>query len=179
MKHAHHVPCSEGRLPPIPAEHLKFESLSEYACCKMLESYTGWRAIKGFTFQVPIGRCSFDFMIGNTLVEYHPISLKREFTTGALKDILCAMHHTSRPNRKWILKSLATELGGQYEKRRRQVAGTSDKYSNCEVVCIFNQEEWCQKILQRFANRPLPPIERLKAEFKQLQKHAASSNLVG
>lgn len=179
MKYAHHVTCSEGRLPPIPAEHLKYESLSEYACSKMLERYTDWKAIKGITFQIPIGKCSFDFLVGNTLVEYHPISLRREFTTGALREILCAMHNTTAPNRKWILRSLATELGGQYEKRRRQVAGASDKYSSCEVVCVFSQEEWCQKILQRFASRQLPPIERLKAEFKQLQKHAAQNNLVG
>lgn len=178
MKYAHHVTCSEGKLPPVPAEHLKFESLSEYACSKLLEKYTDWKGIQGATFQIRIGKCSFDFLIGNTLVEYHPISLKREFTTGALRDILCALHQTSAPNRKWILKSLADELAGQYDKRRKQIAGASNQYASCDVVCVFNQDDWCTKVLQRFATRPIPSIERLKVEFKQLQKEAAHQKLV-
>lgn len=158
----------EHRLPRVPVDQIKFDSASEYACACLLEKYTSWVAIPGATLQIPIGRCTFDFLIGNTLVEYHPISLKHEFITDALSDILSAARFVGKDKKAEMLEAIAGEFKAQYIKRRGQVASAHPTYQNCEVLCVFSQEEFVDKVLRRFSPNRLEATTVHCAELRKL-----------
>lgn len=160
------------KLPSVPIEHLKFQSLSEYACAKLLEKYTDWQGINGVTFQVPIGRTYFDFMVANTLIEYHPISIRREFAGDSLGDILSAIHSLPKGKRTQLLSGVADELAAQYDKRRKQVASAHPVYKNADVICAFSAEDFVHKVIYRFANKRCPGGPELVTEFRKFQMQA-------
>lgn len=160
------------RLPRVPVEHITFDSASEYACACLLEKYTKWEAHPGATLQIPIGRCYYDFLIGNTLVEYHPISLKHEFLTDALSDILSAARHITKDKKAELLSSIADEFKAQYIKRRGQVASAHPTYQHCEVLCVFSPEEFIDKVLRKHANKHIGPTKDLALEFRKLLREA-------
>jgi hypothetical protein len=138
-----------------PVEDLNFQSLSEYACAKLLEKYTGWKGLEGTTFQIQVGRAVFDFRTEDTFIEFHPISLRREFITDGLKDIMSAVSDLPRANKLQLMEGISKELKAQYAKRRGQTLAA---------------EEFAVRVLQRFANRELPSPEKLCQEFRKLQK---------
>jgi hypothetical protein len=156
----------------VPVEHIKFDSASEYACACLLEKYTKWEAHPGATLQIPIGRCSYDFLVGNTLVEYHPISLKHEFITDALSDILSAARFITKDKKAELLSSIADEFRAQYIKRRGQVASAHPTYQHCEVVCVFSPEEFIDKVLRPHATCGLGATKDLALEFRALLRGA-------
>jgi hypothetical protein len=156
------------RAPRIRTEALAFQSASEYACAKLLEAYCGWRGYPGTTFQVPLGRTTFDFRVGSSLVEYHPISLKREFLTDALHHILSASRNVSKTKKAELLEAVSGELRAQYIKRRGQVASAHTTYRDYEVVCCFTPEEFIEKVVQRHATGPIAATEDLSKEFRRL-----------
>ena len=180
MKYAHQQALSQLglTLPPVPAEFLTYQSFSEYACSKLLERYTDWKGIQGITFQIPVGRTNFDFLIGNTLVEYHPITLKREFKSDGLSAILSAMHTLPREEKLKLLGGITTELQAQYDKRRKQVASAHPTYGTCDVVCVFSELDFIGKVLTRFNTRSLPSASALAVEFRTYQRHAANNRLI-
>jgi hypothetical protein len=157
----------------VPVDQIRFDSASEYACACLLEKYTNWEAHPGTTLQIPIGRCFFDFLVGNTLVEYHPISLKREFITDVLSDVLSAASSITKDKRVKLLSSMAEELKAQYIKRRGQVASAHPTHQHCEVVCVFSPEEFIDKVLRRHAERPISATKDLALEFRGLLREAS------
>jgi len=180
MKYAHEQALQRLglTLPPVPAEFLTYQSFSEFACSKLLEKYTDWKGIQGITFQVAIGRTSFDFLVGNTLVEYHPITIKREFKSNGLSDILSAIHGLDREAKLKLFGGLCEELRAQYDKRRKQVAAAHPTYGSCDVVCAFSESEFIEKVITRFATRALPCHTAMIAEFRAYQRHAANNKLI-
>ena len=146
----------------------QFESASEFACAALLERYTDWRAVQGVTMQVPIGRCNFDFLIGDTLLEFHPISLRREFLTDGLSKILSASRTLSKNEKLKLLDALVEEFKAQYKKRRGQVAAVDGTYRSCELLCVFTHDEFIEQVLKRFATKSLPSTSDLCKEFRQL-----------
>lgn len=150
----------------IPIEQLAFQSASEYACAKLLQRYCKWKAAPGATFQVPIGRTFFDFRVGYALVEYHPISLRREFMTPLLRHVQAAVKNISRERKAELMEHLTTELKAQYVKRRGQVASASTTYCHMEVICAFSPEEFCTKVVQRYSSGPPPETQDLVKEFR-------------
>lgn len=160
----------EAHPPSRPSTPLVFQSLSEYACAKMLEKYAGWSGIGGATFQVKVGRAVFDFRIGDTFVEYHPISLRREFLTSALRNIMSVAHRLNRRDKLVVLEAMSTELAAQYAKRRSQTLSAHPSYGSMQLICVHSPEEFAQKALYRLANRKCPSVEVLTREFRALQK---------
>lgn len=156
------------RLPRVPVDQIKFDSASEYACAYLLEKYTTWQAYPGATLQIPIGRCLFDFKVGSTLVEYHPISLKHEFLTEALSDILSAARFLTKDKRAELLESIAGELRAQYVKRRGQVVSAHPSYQHCDLVCVFSPEDFVTHVLRRFAPNTIGATKDLCLEFRKL-----------
>lgn len=157
-------------LPCRPVDQLNFQSLSEYACAKMLEKYAEWRGFEGTTFQIPVGRAVYDFRIGDTFIEYHPISLRREFITDALKTIMSAANKLPRKDKLQIMEGITEELKAQYAKRRGQTLAAHPVYSRMELVCIHSVEEFIDKVLRRFATREVPTTGVAAQEFRKLQK---------
>lgn len=150
-------------------EPIRFASLSEYACAKLLEEYTNWRAHPGATFQIPVGRAVFDFRIDDTFVEYHPISLRREFLTDALSSIMSVAHKLPRAHKLEIMEAMSKELAAQYAKRRSQTLSAHPSYNDMNLICVHSPENFIEQVIYRFANRRCPSIKHLTKEFRQLQ----------
>lgn len=157
-------------LPPRPRDEQNFQSLSEYACAKLLEKYTQWRVIDGATFQISVGKSTFDFRIRDTFIEYHPISLRREFITDGLTNIMSAASKLPRSDKLQIMEAVAKELKAQYAKRRRQTLSAHQSYGSMELVCVHSPEEFINKILRRFAVKEIPSTQEVAREFRSLQK---------
>lgn len=162
----------EHRLPRVPVDQIKFDSASEYACAALLEKYTPWEAHPGASLQIPIGRCFFDFKVGNALVEYHPISLKHEFLTEALHEILSVARFVSKDRKAELLEAIAGEFKAQYTKRRGQVAAAHPVYQHCDVLCVFDPEEFIDKVLRPAAGKPIGATKDLCLEFRKLLREA-------
>jgi hypothetical protein len=158
------------RLPSIPNELLSLQSGSEYACAKMLEKYCDWRPIDGATMQIKVGRTVFDFRIHDTFLEYHPISLKREFITDGMRAISSAIHGLSKPRKVEILKAVAEELEAQYAKRRGQVLSAHPAYGDMPLICVHTPEEFIRKVLCKFATVRCGDVDSLRREFNKLRK---------
>lgn len=159
-----------ARLPRVPIAQLRFQSASEYACAKLLEKNCGWVAHPGATCQIPVGRCFFDFRVGNCLVEYHPISLRNELLTGLLSELQTATKILDKDVKSSLLDAVATELKAQYIKRRGQVASAHTTYKDFEVVCCFDPEHFIEAVVHRHAIGPIVATEDLLLEFRKYQQ---------
>lgn len=159
-------------LPSRPIEQLSFQSLSEYACAKLLEKYAGWKGFDGVTFQIQVGRAMFDFRINDVFLEYHPISLRREFITDALGDIIRVAHKLHRKDKIELMASISKELEAQYAKRRGQTLAAHPIYGRMELICVHSCEGLVEHVLKRFATKELPSDGKLCQEFRNLQKSA-------
>jgi len=157
-------------LPPVPAEMLDLQSASEYACVKLLEKYTNWKGIDGATCQIKVGRTTFDFRVEDTFVEFHPISLKREFITNGMRHISSAMHSLPKVKKVEILKAVAEELEAQYAKRRGQVLSAHPAYGKMQLICVHTPEEFIRKVICRFMTARDANVERMRQEFSKFRK---------
>jgi len=157
-------------LPELPVEHLNFQSASEYACAKMLEKYTDWQGIDGITCQIKVGRTIFDFRVDNTFVEYHPVSLKREFLTDGMHHISSAIHNLPKQKKVEILKAVATELEAQYAKRRGQILSVHPIYKDMPLLCVHTPEDFIRKVICQFATVRHGDVELMRREFNKLRK---------
>lgn len=54
---------------------LAYDSMMEAASSELLQKYAGLTAEEGSTVHVRVGRLEYDFKVGDTLVEFHPIVL--------------------------------------------------------------------------------------------------------
>lgn len=158
------------RLPSVSFDLSSIQSGSEYACAKMLEKYCEWRGLDGATMQIKVGRTLFDFRIHDTFIEYHPISLKREFITDGMKAISSAIHGLSKPKKVEILKAVAEELEAQYAKRRGQVLSAHPGYAEMPLICVHTPEEFIRKVICRFAVGRCGDVDSLRREFNKLRK---------
>jgi hypothetical protein len=159
-----------ANLPPAPLEMLEFQSASEYACAKLLEKYTDWKGISGATCQIKIGRTYFDFRVYDTFVEYHPVSLKREFLTDGMRHISSAIHGLPKQSKVEILKAVATELEAQYAKRRGQVLSVHPTYGEMPLICVHTPEEFIRKVICRFSTAKEADVENMRREFNKIRK---------
>jgi hypothetical protein len=164
-------------LPSRPIERLNFQSNSEYACAKLLEKYTGWKGIEGVTFQIQVGRAVFDFRVEDTFIEYHPISLRREFITNGLRDIMSVAHKLKREDKLKVLEGISEELKAQYAKRRGQTLAAHPVYSRMELICVHSQEDFVNLVVKRFANRETPGAGHICQEFRNILKLKKASRV--
>jgi hypothetical protein len=164
-------------LPSRPIERLNFQSNSEYACAKLLEKYAGWKGIEGATFQIQVGRAVFDFRIEDTFIEYHPISLRREFITDGLRDIMSVAHKLKREDKLKILEGISEEMKAQYAKRRGQTLAAHAAYGGMELICAHSQEDFVNLVVKRFANRETPGVGHICQEFRNILKLKKASRV--
>jgi hypothetical protein len=136
----------------------------------MLEKYAEWKGFEGATFQISVGRAVYDFRINDTFVEYHPISLRREFITDALRGIMSVANKLSRKDKLQIMESMTEELKAQYSKRRGQTLAAHPVYGRMDLICVHSVEEFIDKVLRRFAVKDVPSTGIAAQEFRNLQK---------
>lgn len=136
----------------------RFKSKGEQRCAKVFEKVLRtWKAIEGVTYEVPIGfQRAVDFKVGNLLIEFHPIDLRREFLgSGTLKAIHQGLLHSPKPVKKKVMKALVDEMEHQYEKRRKQLISSSllPEIRNCELICCFSASDVYHKVVLRLDSR--------------------------
>ena len=157
-------------LPPVPLEMIEFQSASEYACAKLLEKYTDWKGVNGATCQIKIGRTYFDFRVYDTFVEYHPVSLRREFITDGMREISSAIQSLPKSKKVEILKAVAGELEAQYAKRRGQVLSAHPVYGEMPLICVHTAEDFIRKVICRFTTKACSDVDAMRREFNKFQK---------
>lgn len=156
-------PCdlSKATLPHV----LKFDSRSEYALCILFERYIpGWIAVTGETFQIPIVDKRIDFLINNTLLEFHPIMINRELKSSDSLNLFRQMYaRANKFEKAQLIKLLSSELTAQYSLRRWQLIQHSEHRGKQFIMC-GNEREVYQSVMCRFVERP-PSWKQFKQEF--------------
>jgi hypothetical protein len=152
---------SKCRLPSA----LKFDSRSEAALCVLFERYIpGWAPIMGVTFQIPIIDKRIDFLINNTLVEFHPIMINRELKSSNANSLFRQMYkRCDKFERGQLVDLLVDELSAQYSLRRWQLIQHSEHRGKQFVVCR-NEVEIYKQVICRFSNKA-PGLTQFKTEF--------------
>lgn len=152
---------------------MTFASRSEAACAVMLERFCSkFRAISGITCQVEIGESGkqIDFKVGDTFVEYHPIMLDRSFiNTDALHSLRVALRRVPKDTKIEVYKAVEAELAYQYFKQRRNLLDGSP-YRSCELIVCTDHEQFIDKVVRRFADRPLLPYKQMEEMFIKVKK---------
>ena len=157
------IALDKANLPPVP---LRFDSRSEKSLCFLFERYIpGWKPVMGETFQVPIGANKrIDFLIGSTLIEFHPIMINRELKSSEAQTLFRQMFKRSnRWERGKLVDMLVSELGAQYSHRRWQLVSMSPHADKRFIVCK-NEKEVYDKVILQFCPKP-PTVATFKAEF--------------
>lgn len=170
----HQRGCAKLQLPTLPTELIGVQSGSEYACAKMLERYCDWRPIDGTTMQIKVGRALFDFRIHDTFVEYHPISLRREFLTDGISSISSAIHELDKSKKMEVFKAISDELEAQYAKRRGQVLSVHLTYKEMPLICVHTAEDFIRKVICKFATGKCGDLDSLMREFNKLRNDFSS-----
>lgn len=150
--------------------NIEYASASEYACCKMLEKYLDWRPVAGVTSQIKVGRTTFDFRVNGAFVEFHPISLRREFITDGMHHISSAMQSLPKAKKVDILRAVALELEAQYAKRRGQVLSAHPAYRDARLICVHSPEAFICKVIYAFSVKKCGDLSAMKFEFNKLRK---------
>ena len=155
----------EIRLPKIPTEQIKFSSASEKACALLFQKHCDWSPIVGATYQIPIGRCLFDFRIGSTLIEWHPINLRNEFITPLMRALSPLIDRLPKHKKAGAISAIESEMAAQYIKRRSQVMSAHSFFSSFRLVVCFTPEQFAEVVK---SNSPQQlTTEEIVGEFRQ------------
>ena len=163
-----------------PEASIIYASRSEYACAKMLQEHVpGWVPKLDDTIQIQFSHNrAIDFRVENLLVEWHPISMHREFLDReALRTVL---RTTKKLNGFWaqeLKEAIENELICQYSKRRLHMVRDSPQWNHCEFYAVATPERFYRKILKRFMDKPLKEAD-FHAQFKWHCSHAKAHDLV-
>lgn len=156
----------EIRLPKIPTHQIRFSSASERACAVILQKNCDWVLHPGATYQIPIGRCLFDFRIGSTLIEWHPINLRNEFLTPVYRHLSPLLDRLPKHKKAEALSALENEMAAQYVKRRAQILSAHPFFSSFQLVVCFTPEQFVELAAQH-ATKPVT-TDQLVAEFRAI-----------
>lgn len=180
LKHPDKKPPMERVYDVEPKATIIYASRSEYACAKLLEAHVpGWKPIVDDTIQIQFshGR-AVDFRVENLLVEWHPISMHREFLDrDALRNVLKVSRKLPPYWQSELKEALESELMHQYARRRLHMIRDHPTWNTCEFYAVATPERFYRKILKRFADHPLKEAD-FHAEFKWHCNHAKSNDLV-
>lgn len=130
----------------VPGAKIQFDSISEAVCAILLEKYVhGWECVPFKTYQVPLmlGRRA-DFVVGNVVIEYHPIELKHEFHNDlAFKRYKAAMWMVAPRMRNEIEAAICDEMRAQYFDRRRTILNSMQEFRNHDLQVLCDAREFC------------------------------------
>lgn len=132
----------------------------------LLERYVrGFELADGQTFQVGVGHNKvIDFYVNGVFVEYHPINLKFEFDNPiALRRILDGTRKIDNHAKREIIEGIKMELAEKYYRRRKFLV-TLAAGKDAELICCYDPEEFCKKVIRRFGDNP-PKLPILLTQF--------------
>lgn len=158
----------KGRLPSLD-KSLTFASRAEYACGVLLEKYIpGFELETNKTFQVNVGfGKTIDFVVNNVFVEFHPISLHREFDNRvALRHLLHSLKHVKQSTRQDIAEAIADEMAEKYYRRRRFLV-TVHAGADKELIVAHDKRQFYRYVIRRFG-KDFPTEDVFCNEFNRL-----------
>jgi hypothetical protein len=144
----------EVRLPRPPLEKIRFSSASERACAFILSKYCDWAPYLGATYQIPVGRCLFDFRIGSTLIEWHPINLRNEFITPLFRQISALTDRLQKHKKADFINALESEMAAQYIRRRAQIVSAHPLFSSFDLLVCFTPAQFVDLVVSRSKDKP-------------------------
>lgn len=153
----------EVRLPKIPTEQIRFSSASERACAMLLQKHCDWSPHLGATYQIPVGRCLFDFRLGSTLIEWHPVNLRNEFLTPLFRQVSNIVDRLPKHKRNDFIAALESEMSAQYIKRRAQILSAHPLFSTFKLA-VCSTPEQIADFVQRHSIKPTE-VGSLLADF--------------
>lgn len=123
----------------------------------------------GETCQISIGHKRIDFRIDDTLIEFHPIFIKRELKSWKASEIFSRLYRQLRGHQKELLIEMLTdELAAQYSHRRKQLISTCPELRHCDLVFCANKWEIYKHVIKRFSNNP-PKWEAFKQHWQRVE----------
>lgn len=158
----------EVKLPRLSAHQIRFASASEMACAVLLQRHCEWHPHPGATYQIPIGRCLFDFRVGTTFIEWHPINLRNEFLTPLLRHILPLIDRLPKHKKAQTIAAFENEMSAQYIKRRAQILSAHPIFNSFKLAVCFNPEQFVAVVAANALNPVSPDI--LISEFRKVAR---------
>jgi hypothetical protein len=161
----------DSRRGEIHFNGMDYDSIQEAAIAELLKQYVyGFEIENGKTFQLPVGiDGSIDFKIGNTYIEWHPITFwdfeKSNLTYGDYKA-------ASTQEEKNALKAKVAE---DYAERRKDLIREELKNRDFEFLHIKNINEFYEKVLRPYG-RDIPPAAEVLRRFLDLQQEIRGEN---
>jgi len=124
----------------------------------------------GDTIQIPIGKKSVDFLIGDCFIEYHPITIKHDLKSWRASEIFSRMYRELKGHKRdTFVEMLTEELGAQYFHRRRQLIDSSPEFKGHDLLLCCNSFDVYKMAIKRFSDTP-PRWATFRAEWEELQR---------
>lgn len=153
-------------------------SLEEGAVALLLEDYIlGKKAIKPeVNFQASGDtRCIYDFVLGDKILEWHPINLHRDSRDLGFREDLEALAEckeeaqgkSQMKDYRELVKQFNEDLAVEYWMRRQEASDNSQIYQGKEVELVRNERE-LYNFLSRYAN--MPSYSQFRKEFNQAKE---------
>lgn len=135
--------------PPTTPEIYTFDSRSEAVCAIILEQYIpDWKVKRGSTWQIPLpyGKLA-DFRVYNTVIEFHPIELYREFKDAlAYSQFTSALLTISPDKSEEFEKSIKIEKYYEYKSKRKELVDSSEDLYFCDLEVCSNEEAFAETV---------------------------------
>lgn len=138
-----------------------YDSTDEAVCAEFFKQLLpGWESKEGLTYQIEVGFRSFDFRIGDILLEYHPILIfwsqsgLGDFSSeGEYKDYLKRLSVLElEEERRFYRKEVIEHLGRVYQQERSDLALQYKSILGCtSVIWVNGPEDLFDKILAPYA----------------------------
>jgi len=158
-----------------------YQSASEVACGILMQKYIpGFKVVKGETYDIPLymneagGVISVDFLVCETLLEYHPPRLKGgDYKPGEGRRYTNRIKAASTPEeREQVKLETKRKLTDNYREKRLEQIAASEEHEGRELIVVTTPEELYQKVILRFVQHP-PPIDTFLKEFRSMRVKAA------
>lgn len=150
-----------------------YDSRDEAAVGQLLERYIpGFSQVRGETFQASgdTGKI-FDFVFPDSIVEWHPIVVKREATREDNEAYMELMRNASPADKKLLKDWYSRELATEYWMGKQEALDQSEVYKGREVILARDLREFYDDVLSRYAS-DLPAFQQIKDEFQALRQKA-------
>jgi hypothetical protein len=159
-----------------------YASIDECAAAIALQRYLpGFKIEKDKTFQVRGGtQKSFDFVLPDSIVEWHPINIEHDSKNLGRRGCLEALHKirdTLKPGEREtyleILSEFKRDLTKSYQNERQDASDKSLVLKGKEVILVRNIYEFYDLVISKYGDKSkIPQRTEFAKQFKEFRKLA-------